>query len=103
LIRAVTNDIKVRPNDLGGGAQQVQSDAATGEITDGRITERVAATLRFARAVKDGKIDVSTKDGIVSLTGPVRTEEQKERAAGIARELSGVREVKNQLYVNQQA
>jgi osmotically-inducible protein OsmY len=37
------------------------------------------------------------------LTGTVRTEEQKKQASEIARELAGVREVKNQLYVNQQA
>ena len=101
-VRAVTNDIEVESDGDGPASQPGQSAAAAGQLADGRITERAAATLRFARGVKDGNIEVSTEDGVVSLTGTVRADAQKQQATDIVRGLAGVREVKNELAVTQQ-
>ena len=45
------------------------------------------------------KIDVDTKNGVVSLTGPVKSQTEKDTALRIARETSGVRDVQDNLVV----
>jgi osmotically-inducible protein OsmY len=47
------------------------------------------------------KIDVDTKDGVVTLNGLADTAEAKERATKIAQDTKGVREVRNHLTVKQ--
>jgi osmotically-inducible protein OsmY len=42
---------------------------------------------------------VDTKDGVVSLNGPVKSQNEKDRALRIARETSGVKDVRDNLVV----
>jgi len=81
-------------------AEQLAEDVA-GAASDAWITTRVTASLRFDASVKDGRIDVDTKDGVVELSGAVRTEAEKEEAARIASGIVGVQKVQNQLQVDQ--
>ena len=48
------------------------------------------------------KIDVDTKDGVVSLIGDVASASEKRRALEIARETDGVKTVKDELKVKKQ-
>ena len=64
---------------------------------DARITQQVKAELAAARDLSGARIDVDTRDGVVTLSGPVRTAAVKARAAEIARTVQDVRDVNDQL------
>lgn len=68
-------------------------------VDDMAVTARVSA--EFARDVELSalKIDVSTKKGRVTLTGPAPTIAAKDKASAIAKAVKGVMEVDNQLVV----
>ena len=66
---------------------------------DPLITGRVQAKYFASPDVKAHRIDVDTKNGIVTLEGTVDTEAQREAAAAIARGVDGVTRVENNLLV----
>jgi osmotically-inducible protein OsmY len=79
--------------DTGKQARAALGDAAiTASIKAGFIADRDLSVL---------KIDVDTKDGVVTLNGLADTAEAKERATKIAQDTKGVREVRNHLTVKQ--
>jgi|GEM_PF-1582011 len=63
------------------------------------ITTKVQAQFFTDDALKTGRVDVRTENGIVTLTGHVGSREARERAEQIARSTSGVSRVDNQLQV----
>jgi hyperosmotically inducible protein len=77
-------------------------DAAqrTGEVvTDGAITAAVKSKLLVDTSTPGLKIDVDTKDGVVTLTGTVKTRAEADKAAADARGTKGVKRVVNNLKV----
>jgi osmotically-inducible protein OsmY len=69
-----------------------QSDAA-----DDRIYDEVRRRLANDRDVKGAGIEVTVKQGAVTLQGRVATEKARTKATTIARKVKGVKEVDNQL------
>jgi hyperosmotically inducible periplasmic protein len=67
--------------------------------TDPGVTTAVKAKLAADDTVKAYKIDVDTKDGVVTLGGTVDTAEAKTRAVEVARNTKGVASVVDQLSV----
>jgi len=67
--------------------------------TDPGVTTAVKAKLATDDTVKAYKIDVDTKDGVVTLSGTVDTAEAKTRAVEVARTTKGVSRVEDQLSV----
>ena len=67
--------------------------------TDPGVTTAVKAKLAADDTVKAYKIDVDTKDGVVTLSGTVDTAEAKTRAVEVARTTKGVSSVQDQLAV----
>src|SRR5437868_4394770 len=67
--------------------------------TDSGITTAVKTKLVADDTVKARQISVDTKDKVVTLTGEVRTQEEKDRAVQIARNTDGVRDVIDQVSV----
>jgi hyperosmotically inducible protein len=67
--------------------------------TDPGITTSVKSRLAVDDVVKARRIDVDTKDRVVTLTGEVRTMEEESRALQVARETKGVTSVVDQLNV----
>jgi hyperosmotically inducible protein len=65
---------------------------------DATITTRVKTALLNDPEIKS-KIDVDTFDGVVTLSGAVRTPEEREKALGLARKINGVSDVKSTLQV----
>jgi hypothetical protein len=49
--------------------------------------------------VKGGALDIEVKDGVVTLKGKVELEQQKTKAEKLARKVSGVKQVDNQIVV----
>jgi hyperosmotically inducible protein len=75
-------------------------DRTLGEhIDDAAITARVKSRLLEDPQVKGLKIDVDTREGVVFLTGTVRSEEESRRAVELARDTEHVREVKPNLQI----
>ena len=77
--------------EAGRPASQVVDDVA--------ITAAVKTKLMADSVVGALKIDVDTKDGVVSLNGPVKSQTEKDTAIRIARETSGVKDVRDNLVV----
>jgi len=61
--------------------------------SDTWITTKVKSTLLAEDATPGMDIEVETKNGVVSLSGTVATEAEKEAAIAKARGIEGVREV----------
>jgi osmotically-inducible protein OsmY len=66
---------------------------------DDRIYDEVRRKLADDVDVKGAGLDVSVKDGIVTLSGKVHTERGKEKAEKIAKKIKGVSGVQNKLVV----
>jgi hyperosmotically inducible periplasmic protein len=69
------------------------------EHSDGWIGMKVNTTLLFHRNVSATKTDVNVKDGIVTLSGEASSQAQKELTAEYAKDVEGVKEVKNEMTV----
>lgn len=68
-------------------------------VTDQAITDHIDDELIIDAGVPSWKIDITTKDGIVELSGTVSNILARERAARIAETVRGVRSVINRIQV----
>ncbi len=68
-------------------------------IDDASITAAVKTKLAGEKATTLTRIDVDTNQGVVYLNGVVENAAMKSRAAELARQVRGVREVVNNLRV----
>jgi len=69
------------------------------QTTDAGITGAIKTKLAADNRVRASEINVDTAIGVVTLTGNVDGQEAKDRALQLARETSGVREVKDMISV----
>jgi hyperosmotically inducible protein len=74
------------------------AERAGSAIADAAVTSGVKAKLLADTAVSGLKIDVDTKDGVVTLKGTVPSRAEADRAASLARETKGVKRVVNELH-----
>ncbi len=95
--------------DFGGGMSQYGEQgrhAGRGpkgyKRSDERIREDVNDRLTHDSWVDASEIEVQVKDGEVTLTGTVSSRDEKRRAEDAIENVSGIREVHNQLRVNHQ-
>jgi hyperosmotically inducible periplasmic protein len=72
---------------------------AAGKTDDAAITSKVNAALAGDKDLSATRIDVDTKDGVVTLSGPAPSPGAKERATELARNVKGVTSVNNKLTV----
>lgn len=72
---------------------------ACAQTTDTGITGMVKTKLVADTLVRASEITVETTNGIVTLTGNVDSQEAKDQALKLARETSGVRDVKDMISV----
>ena len=66
---------------------------------DAALTTSVKAKIAADAALKTAKVDVATKDGVVTLTGTVDTDAEKTAAGTAAKGVEGVKQVTNNLTV----
>ncbi len=82
-------------------ASSSQASNTMGEkIDDAVITTSVNASLAKDPDLSAIKINVDTKDGVVTLNGPAPTAAAKDKAAELAKQVKGVASVNNQLVVS---
>lgn len=93
-----------RARDVGA---QVGEGAARAAIrakeaaAEGTLTAKIKSKMALDDIVKASAIDVDTRDGVVTLTGTVTSEAERQRALQLARETEGVRSVADRLKVGQ--
>jgi hyperosmotically inducible protein len=83
----------------GGGSISSMSSNASGGLDDATITARVKTVLLNDQQISATRIDVSTTAGIVTVSGTVKSEAEAARAVELAKQVTGVREVKSALQV----
>lgn len=74
-------------------------ESAERRIDDAAITASVNASLAKDPDLSAMKINVDTKSGVVTLTGPAPTSAAKDRATSLAQSVEGVAGVNNNLEV----
>ena len=71
--------------------------AAGKTLTDDAVYNQVRIKLADDPVVKGGGLDVEVKQGVVTLSGTVELEVQREKAAKVAKKVKGVKEVINHI------
>ena len=84
-VKAVKNDLQV----------VAIGDRKASDISDKDITRQIES--RFSKTSQLSKVDVRTDGGMVTLTGAAPSIGASARASELARDVSGVRAVKNEL------
>jgi len=69
------------------------------ENSDGWISMQIKTSLLFNRNVSGIKTQVFVKDGIVTLKGEADSQAQKDLAGEYARDVKGVKDVKNEMTI----
>jgi hyperosmotically inducible protein len=95
-VKSVVDQISARTAEGTGDAPD--PNRTIGEtVTDSGITMSVKTKLLEDDLVKGLAIDVDTREGIVYLTGKVRSDVEKERAIQLAKDTNGVKDVQANL------
>jgi osmotically-inducible protein OsmY len=81
------------------GCTAMTGKSAGDNVDDAQITTAVKTKLAGEKMATLTKVDVDTNKGTVYLTGNVESAAVKARATELARSVSGVREVVNNLQV----
>ena len=68
---------------------------------DSGLSTRVRTALLNDREVAATNINVTAANGVVTLSGSVRTAAERDRAVAVARQTSGVSDVRSELAVSQ--
>lgn len=68
---------------------------------DNGVSTRVRTALLNDTQVAAGSINVTAANGVVTLSGQVRTPAERDRAVALARQTSGVTDVRSELAVTQ--
>jgi len=86
----------VAPLLLSGCGKSVEATA-----DDATITTRVKTSLLNDPDVGGLRIDVDTFQGVVTLSGAVKTPVERDKAMALARKITGVTDVKSTLQIQQ--
>ena len=90
--------------DVGPQPGQAQAPAPASEplgerLSDASLTATVKSKLLADPDTSGLRIDVDTKDKVVTLTGKVKSQAEKGEAVQVARNTEGVRSVNDQLTI----
>jgi hyperosmotically inducible periplasmic protein len=69
-------------------------------VNDDAISDQVMIKLTADAVVKGGALKCDVKDGVVTLTGTVGEQRQKERAGKLAGKVKGVKKVINNITIS---
>ena len=82
---------------LVGGCKSMTGETLGNQIDDTSITTWVKSTLVADKFSNLTRVHVHTVNGVVYLTGTVGTGEWRDRAADLARQVDGVKDVVNHI------
>jgi osmotically-inducible protein OsmY len=69
------------------------------KASDDKICDEVKMKLAMDSVVKGGGFTVTVTDGVVTISGKIRAEKQKERAEKVTRKVKGVVKIVNRLVI----
>jgi osmotically-inducible protein OsmY len=98
-VREVIDKLRVDPAVRTGDRAETIPDVRPLPRPDPWITMKIQSQYLLDPAVKGHKIDVTTREGVVALTGNVESEALKRQAEQIAADTEGVTRVENRLTV----
>ncbi|MEN6373241.1 MAG: BON domain-containing protein [Smithella sp.] len=99
MVSVAYGDLKDFTSSVKDKASSAAKETAQTTADDSSITAEVKAKILATSSLKEEKIEVSTTEGAVTLTGTVKTKQAKEAAAKIAKAVKGVKSVDNKLTV----
>ncbi|HWF07520.1 MAG TPA: BON domain-containing protein [Bryobacteraceae bacterium] len=73
--------------------------AASKPVTDDFLIDTIRQKLAADQVVKGGAINVDVKNGVVTLSGTVEEDKQKNKAEKIAKKVNGVKSVTNDIKI----
>ncbi len=82
------------------GAQMAYAESAGAYVDDATITAKLKAKLLANEKLKALDIHVTTNQGVVDLTGTVDSSVQKADAERLAKDVDGVKDIKNDIEVH---
>jgi hyperosmotically inducible periplasmic protein len=85
------------------GCTSMTGETAGQYVDDSTITASVKAKLVGDKTANLTRIDVDTTNQVVTLNGIVESADQKTKAEQLARQVSGVKGVKNNLQIQKQS
>jgi osmotically-inducible protein OsmY len=74
--------------------------AASKPVSDNAISDEVRIKLTSDPVVKGGDLKADVKDGVVTLSGTVTDQQQKDKAKKLAGKVKGVKQVINNIAVS---
>jgi len=86
-------------NDMTVGKISEKKQTVGGKIDDASITAQVKMTLLYHRSTSALNTSVTTKRGVVTLTGKAKNAAEKDLAAKFANDVKGVKGVNNQMTI----
>jgi hyperosmotically inducible protein len=99
-VASVVDEISVVPaTDTTATSGRISEPAVDVTLTDPGLTAEIKTKLLADPYVSGLKIDVDTKDRVVTLKGTVNTQAEKDRALAIAREVKQALRVEDMLTV----
>ncbi len=99
--KAMDHTVDEAGQKITGTAEKAREEAAKAgaAVDDAAITTRIKAAFLAESGLKTLQINVDTVKGVVTLSGSVATQAQSDLASTMARGVSGVSEVTNNLVV----
>ena len=100
-VKKVVDNLTVAPSSV--AAQPAAAETAPGTTaptTDTAITQAVKEKLLLQPETSGGNVSVDTHDGVVTLTGTVKSAQEKEQVVQTARNTQGVQRVEDKLSVS---
>jgi len=85
-------------SDIKGETKKIAAKAGD-ELADGWLTTKIQSKFVADREIKATDINVSSRDGVVTLKGRVQNEPMRSLAVAIAQNTDGVKQVVDQLFV----
>ncbi len=76
-----------------------QSSPSAQPVNDSQLSDQVVAALRRTDASLVSRLEVSTRDGVVTLSGHATSIQAAMKAVQAARNVPGVTKVRNQMSV----
>ena len=99
---ATTGVDTARAREIGAQVKERTSEAAQQTrraLSDSGLTAKIKAKMALDDAVKALDLDVDTSGTVVTVSGRVRTDAERQRALRLARETDGVTKVVDQIQV----
>jgi hyperosmotically inducible protein len=82
-----------------GEKTAVAADRAKAVLDDGALTAKIKSKMALDDYIDAGTIHVDTSDTTVTLTGVVRSADERDRAVRLARETQGVTKVVDRMRI----